>query len=60
MQGCGLGKNSTWARSAAAINGTTETRTLKRNMERHSLNRGPETHGALWFVERKENSLPPG
>src|ERR1700730_988187 len=56
-QGRVEGRNSTRARIAATNRGTTETRIFKRNMQR--ILQSPQG-GGLWFVERKENSLPPG
>jgi hypothetical protein len=40
MQGRWPGNNSPRANTAATINGTAETRILKRNMIRHSINTG--------------------
>src|SRR5712664_1285407 len=61
-QGWVPGKNSTRARSAAAIRGTAETRIFKRNMIRSRSKpgrpNGEEAAKGLWLAERKENSLP--
>src|SRR6516225_12477162 len=58
MQGFETDPISPRANTAAANRGTTEARILKRNM---TLLAGPEWNcWALWFAERKGNSLPQG